>query len=723
MGDVDVLSRCRDGAAYIERMLADALNQTGVDLRVLVVDDASRDDSANRIRSFGDPRVMLIENLSPIGEARCLNLLLRRASAPYVVTVPDDGYLLPGALQRLVEILERSPRIGQAWAGAFRLTAAGTVKRAELRRNAQMLSGRAARCTGLEGVLAFGAEGLGPVGYRRAALEAIGGFAEELVAGAQIEATFRLAPRNEVVVVPELLCACGRTTLSGGISTPSLARRLFWYRRSAARHAGRVGVAVAAIGAVAMSWVDRLRACGQAWVETVRDYTTWRLLAPLHDRLYDWALSHLCTWPIGLARRRRGRQRGPRRIAYYVWRYPVLSQTFIARELAALAEAGVDVTVIADGRDYGPPAPADHVRTVERVHYLDPILPAQIGWNVAALAFRRPLRTANLLAYVVFRTYRRPKSIGDDIRTFLRAVRLASVLHAQGLDHVHAPWGNISAFIAMVAARLAGVGFSVQFRAHDLHRRTAAFLLAEKIRNADFVVTNSCFNQAYLQALAPPSDQPKIHRVYNGLDLERFDRSGRRAEPGRETRILSVARLIEAKGLVHLLEACATLRARGERFRCAIVGAPELPLYLNDYIEIQLVHRRLDLSDCVEFLGPLPLPRVIECYRRADIFVLPCVVAKDGSNDISPNALLEAMAMGLAVVSTTITAIPELVEHGVSGILAPPKDSVALAQAIGGLIGDSGLRRRLGENARKRIEKRFDVRANIRSYVELFSAS
>jgi glycosyltransferase involved in cell wall biosynthesis len=110
-------------------------------------------------------------------------------------------------------------------------------------------------------------------------------------------------------------------------------------------------------------------------------------------------------------------------------------------------------------------------------------------------------------------------------------------------------------------------------------------------------------------------------------------------------------------------------------------------------------------------------------FKNSDLFILPCVIADHGGRDISPNALIEAMAMKLPVISTRIAAIPEIVEDGVSGILVSPNDENGLAEAVRRLIRDPSLRKNLGENARKRIEERFDLRRNYSRFVELFSGN
>jgi glycosyltransferase involved in cell wall biosynthesis len=259
----------------------------------------------------------------------------------------------------------------------------------------------------------------------------------------------------------------------------------------------------------------------------------------------------------------------------------------------------------------------------------------------------------------------------------------------------------------------------VHARASEIHRHTSRVGLRERIAHAELVVTNSRFNQAHLGAILGPS-RPPAALVYDGIDLATctVERAAPR-HPG-PMRLLCVARLIEPKGLLELLGACDLLTQRGEPFVCDVVGGPDEPQYTSYWVRLKLLHRRLGLQRSVRFHGPQPFDAVLDWYRQADIFVLPCVVAANGCHDITPNSLIEAMAMRLPVVSTTITALPEIVENGENGLLVPPGDVTALADAIARLMHDPHLRRRLGENARMRVEQRFDVERNVLHLDRLF---
>jgi glycosyltransferase involved in cell wall biosynthesis len=179
--------------------------------------------------------------------------------------------------------------------------------------------------------------------------------------------------------------------------------------------------------------------------------------------------------------------------------------------------------------------------------------------------------------------------------------------------------------------------------------------------------------------------------------------------------------LIEEKGLIYLLKACNILKEKGFTFRCNIIGGTEEPFYTDYYLALKKLHRELNLEDCVFFLGAQPFKQVLEEYKKHDIFILPCVIARNGGRDISPNSLLEAMAMKMPVISTTIAAIPEIVDDGENGLLVPPNNENALADAAIKLIQDYNSRKTLGENARKKIEERFDIHKNLQQYFALLN--
>ena len=178
--------------------------------------------------------------------------------------------------------------------------------------------------------------------------------------------------------------------------------------------------------------------------------------------------------------------------------------------------------------------------------------------------------------------------------------------------------------------------------------------------------------------------------------------------------ILSVARLVEKKGLGDLILAAEILRRQGHCFRVQIIGDG----HLRQALEHQVADR--GLQDCVLLMGAQPHEQVRLAYERASIFVLPCLVAADGDRDGLPIVLLEAMASGIPVVSTSVVGIPELIDSECDGLLIPPNDARALADALERLLVNPPLRDRLARAARAKVEERFSIDRSADRLLDLF---
>lgn len=444
--------------------------------------------------------------------------------------------------------------------------------------------------------------------------------------------------------------------------------------------------------------------------------------ASLPLRLYRFAVEHGGGWPLGGARTAPGS--GPPRVGYYVWRFPSLTGACVQREVGALRQAGVDVEVFADLPERDELLDAEARAFAGDTHYLLPTDAGRLRAYRRRLLRADPVAVVNALVYTALHRYAAYKNPREDLRIFHHALYLAGSVRARGITHLHSPWANLSAFIALLAARMAGVSYSVQARASaDLYRQRSRWALAEKLAQARFVVTNSELNRAFLERIVPEPRSIRIHVVYEGLDLSQFVAAEKRTSAGEPLRILSVGRLAEEKGFEHLLHALALVRERGRVFTCVIVGGADQVGSLGYERELVELCRRLRLDDAVSFAGARPFDRVLQEYARADVFVMSSVIARDGGRDVTPNALIEAMAMQLPVVATRMTAIPEIVEDRVSGILVPPRNPRALAQALLELADDPVRANQLGANARRRVEDRFDIGKNVRRYVELFAAA
>jgi glycosyltransferase involved in cell wall biosynthesis len=179
--------------------------------------------------------------------------------------------------------------------------------------------------------------------------------------------------------------------------------------------------------------------------------------------------------------------------------------------------------------------------------------------------------------------------------------------------------------------------------------------------------------------------------------------------------ILSVGRLVEKKGFQDLLEALLVVKKRGERFRCIIYGDGPLCQPLKQWIEEH------GMSGDVTLKGDRTQQELISEFQNATLFLLTPVQTADGDRDGIPNVLLEAMAVGLPVISTAVAGIPELVEHNQNGLLYQPHDVEGISSGIVDLLGDAEKRRQLGSAASKTVAEQFDLARAAQQLKALFA--
>jgi glycosyltransferase involved in cell wall biosynthesis len=394
-------------------------------------------------------------------------------------------------------------------------------------------------------------------------------------------------------------------------------------------------------------------------------------------------------------------------VGYILKMYPRFSETFVLNEVLELERQGVRIHIFSLKKPDDGIFHSDVARVRARVTYLpenpllqpSPFLPAH-----RRLLLDDPQRYGRALSVVL----RSPRK--STLKHFLNAGYIAPLLQRHRIAHVHAHFASTAGAVALHLHRLTGIPYSLTAHAKDVYRNDVDLqLLSAKLETARFAVTVSDFNKAYLSRIAPAS---RIVRIYNGLDLERFAPNGTGStEP---PLVVGVGRLIEKKGFALLIRACALLRDRGVSFRCAIVGKGPCES------ELRVLVRDLGLDELVELAGALPRDELLELYSRATVVAAPCVVGSDGNRDGLPTVLVEAMALGVPVVATNVTGIPELVEDGRTGWLVPAGDTEALANAIGRVLEDPRSARSLAQTARERVVRDFDLRRNVSLLRTLF---
>lgn len=378
--------------------------------------------------------------------------------------------------------------------------------------------------------------------------------------------------------------------------------------------------------------------------------------------------------------------------------WPKLSETFILEEVLALERHGVAL------RLYALAEPTDALTHPAAARVRAPLtrVPQSPRGHWAEFATRH-LRVAGAapLAYLralVFAVQRGRRALDD----FVQAGWLAAQSRDDGIGHLHTHFISTPADVAELVSRVTKLPFSISAHAKDIYLSDPADL-RRKLEAARFTVTCTEFNRRTLASIAP---RARVHCMYHGVDQAQFH-PRQRAGTGAPPVILSVGRLREKKGLDTLIDACRVLRDRGQAFRCEIVG------YGEEHERLQVRIERQGLSGEVCLVGKLLRDQVIESYARAAVYVQPSRIAADGDRDGIPNVLLEAMAMGLPVVASNVSGIPELVGHGRNGLLVEPDDPLALADAITRFLHEPRLCAELGRRARETVTESFDNDHNV----------
>jgi glycosyltransferase involved in cell wall biosynthesis len=438
-------------------------------------------------------------------------------------------------------------------------------------------------------------------------------------------------------------------------------------------------------------------------------------------------------------------------VAYLLKGYPRISETFIASEIYRLERLGVPLALfVLKASDE-----TEHHRVVDLIRTVPQYLPASgpitdrrlLPWladnlrpflpAVVRVARQRPLgllRACGLALAQAVRARRRPLDWPRRLyaKELLYAVELADRLLARpDVRHLHAHFAHGCTTVAWLASAVTGVPFSFTGHAKDLYTAelNPAGLLARKTAAARFVVTCTGANGEHLRGLGTTTP---VHVIHHGLSsdfTDLTDGTGDRPAPRTPSptapltsapglRILGVGRLVPKKGFDTFVRACGVLRDAGVPFSAVIAGedGPSEPL-------VRSLVTELGLEGSVSLVGPQTPAELLAHYRSASLMSLACRVGDDGDRDGIPNVLVEAMAAGTPVVSTTVSGIPELIEDGVTGLLVPPDDPAALAAAWRRIADDPALAARLSAAGPAVVAERFDGDRLAARLAELFSAS
>ena len=393
------------------------------------------------------------------------------------------------------------------------------------------------------------------------------------------------------------------------------------------------------------------------------------------------------------------------KIAFVLGRFPALSETFVLNQITGLVQRGHEVEIFADRPGDGSRVHADVERfdLFNRTHYA-PRLPGN------ALA-----RLASAGALTARHFWSAPRQVSGALNVFRHGRQAASLklLHyavpflprRTGYDIVHAHFGP-NGIKALALRDLGAVSGKLvtTFHGYDVNvrtRRAGRNLYADLFERGDLFTANSRFTTGRLRELGCPEN--KIAHLPMGVDTSVFVPPDRRATRSDEVRLLTVARLVEPKGIEYALRAVALLAARFPTLSYRVIGDGPLRS------ELEGLCSELGIAGRVEFMGGRPQEQVIAAFAAADLFVLPSVVGRDGTEETQGIVLLEAQAMGLPVVASRIGGIPESMADGVTGFLVSERDAETLAQRLAELIEYRASWPEMGRAGRAFVEGNFDL--------------
>ncbi len=400
------------------------------------------------------------------------------------------------------------------------------------------------------------------------------------------------------------------------------------------------------------------------------------------------------------------------RMTYLAPEIPSVSATFVYRELSAHGEAGHDVQALALRRP-SPMPTAPELKPLTRRTSLLYSAPWRMLVDAAFGAAQDPVRACSAIALAARDMLRGnfPKELQrwKVPMQLIAAFAVARHLRRHRSEHLHVHFAHAPATVGMYAALAAGIPFSVTAHANDLF--VEGSLLAEKMLRAQSFLTVTEENKRELRStVGQPADLVRVHRC--GVDLDQF--TLRRGEYPWGAYLLAVGRLVAKKGFDDLIHAFAAVSKEHPDLRLVIAG--EGPERRN----LERLAESLHVDQRVVMTGSITPARVRTFLRRAQAFCLPCRPTENGDRDALPVALMEAMASGVPVVTTTLPGIPELVENCVNGLTVPPRDRLALTSALLTILGEPQQASEMARNARTTVEERFDLQRNAEQLVTRF---
>lgn len=396
------------------------------------------------------------------------------------------------------------------------------------------------------------------------------------------------------------------------------------------------------------------------------------------------------------------------RVAYLVSQYPAFSHTFILREVLQLKNLGMEIEIASINL---PDRPLSQLTPIEKEQAESVFYVKKQGVAGALIALMKTLSNSpgsclrGLIAAV--------RLGGWDLKRLLfhffywiEALMVGEWMSNQNLNHLHVHFATPAASVGMLVKIIFKAGFSLTVHGPDEFYDAPGYCLPQKIQKADFIICISHYARSQLMKLSEFSQWSKFEVCRLGVDPERFKPSP--LQKMDSLQLLCVGRLTPAKGQGILLAAFADLLKQNRQLRLCLVGTGPDAHSLRKYAE------KLGISNHIEFAGAVDQERILDYYRKADVFVLPSFA------EGLPVVLMEAMAMQIPCVTTSITGIPELINDGEQGLLVAASDAKGLVRALCKLLDDTDAREKIGSEGRKRVVNDYHLKKNTQHLYEVF---
>lgn len=387
-------------------------------------------------------------------------------------------------------------------------------------------------------------------------------------------------------------------------------------------------------------------------------------------------------------------------IVYYLYNFPKISETFILNEIAELENKGHNIAIFALNR---PETEIEHEELEElgaEIYY--PEFPGYSDFI--------DLIKPNSLKPAFLKTLNISSGVKNKLVQAHRATELIEFIERADMepDLIHTHFSTKSKTPVYTVSELKNIPWTIEVHAYDIFQKDTIRFSRKFLRKPDTVITISEYNKNYLREKF--SLETPIYTVPVSINTEKFSPQGLEEK----NKIVSVARLVEKKGLEYGIEAFAEVKDEFPQLEYDIIGKGELMSELKEEAE------KLEVIEDVNFRGHVSDEELVKSMEEAKIFLLPCIVAENGDRDGIPTVLKESMSLKTPCISTGVSGIPELIEDGEDGFVCEPKNIKEIASKIQKLIKSEDKRSEMGEKARQKIISEHSVSANIGKIEESF---